>query len=203
MPGTQPGPPPSQLGPRSVPGQLAGAWWWREWPLPPGAWFREEADPVPALARGPVCCRSRGEAAAGPAARGECAEGEGRPVQPAGGGEKVCATPALVPGSTSLGLVSDGQAEPGLRTSATPWWREPRGPAPHLQSGVMIPTSAGWREAPCLGVTTSVRCSPSRLGGGWFAELGVLPCPRPVHIMEHPSGPCAVCSAPSSSASGD
>lgn len=63
---------------------------------------QEEADPVLALARGLVCCRSRGEAAAGPAPGGEREEGEGGPVQPAGGGEEVRAAPALVLGGHFL-----------------------------------------------------------------------------------------------------
>lgn len=188
MPGTQPGPPPSQLSPAS----WWGRWRGREWPLPPGAWPREEADPVLALAWGPVCCRSRGEAATGPAACGQCAEGEGRPVPPAGGGKKVCAAHTWAPAGCSFwALLARARQSPGP------------GPLPHPgcipQTSVMSlearPSPAEWDDGPHLcRLEGSALCgSPhSRpllsipTGGGGLAGLGVLPCPGPAHTCGVP-----------------
>ena len=70
--------------------------------------------------RGPVCCRSRRKAAAGPAPGGERAEREGGPVQPAGGGEEVRAAPGPVLGGHSQSLAEDGSGPAGPNPASPP-----------------------------------------------------------------------------------
>lgn len=129
-------------------------------PSPPGPQSQEETDTALALTRGPVCYRSRGEAAAGSAAGGECAEGEGRSVQPAGGGAEVCATPALV-----LGGIGPLQACP----SSAKWGDDP------YPCRLEKSTPHGAKHT---GVTTFLRCTPSFLPevGRGFGAPAFLAC---------------------------